>query len=104
MAPDAVTPLRQAEDLALLWLTLALPLPRLLARRATPLDALLVAVRLAIHGAMRHSYRPHGPAFWLSPLADVAVMVRLTWSAIRPTRHWRGRTYGRTRSASRSGT
>jgi len=104
MAPDAVTPLRQAEDLALLWLTLALPLPRLLARRGTPLDALLVVVRLAIHGAMQRSYRPHGAPFWLSPLADVAVMVRLTWSAIRPTRHWRGRRYARGRSALRSGT
>ena len=107
MAPDATTPLRQAEDLALLWLTLALPLPRLLARRGTPLDALLVAVRLALHAAFARTYRPRGPAFWLSPLADAAVMARLTWSAIRPTRSWRGRTYARGRragSAPRSGT
>ncbi len=104
MAPDAVAPLRQGEDLALLWLTLALPLPRLLARRGTPLDALLVAVRLTMHAAFARTYRPRGAPFWLSPLADVPVMVRLTWSAIRPTRHWRGRTYARGRNARRSGT
>jgi dolichol-phosphate mannosyltransferase len=94
MAPDASTPLRLAEDLAVLWLTMALPLPRLLVRHATALDALLLAVRLALHGALRRNYRPSGVAFWFAPLLDVPVLVRLTWSAIRPTRSWRGRTYG----------
>lgn len=95
MAPDATTPLRQAEDLAVLWLTLALPLPRLLSGRGTKLDGLLLATRLAIHGALARSYRPHGAPFWLAPLADVPVMARLTWSVLRPTRSWRGRTYAR---------
>ena len=93
MAPDATTPIRQAEDLALLWLTLALPLPRLLTRRATKLDALLLVVRLAMHAALARGYRPRGAPFWLAPLADVPVMARLTWSAIHPERSWRGRTY-----------
>jgi dolichol-phosphate mannosyltransferase len=93
MAPDATTPIRQAEDLAVLWLALALPLPRLLAGRGTPLDALLVALRLAMQGALARAYRPRGSPFWLAPLADVPVMLRLTWSAIRPARSWRGRTY-----------
>ena len=31
--------------------------------------------------------------FWLSPLADPATAVRLTLSALRPARTWRGRTY-----------
>lgn len=103
MAPDSSTSLHQAEDLAVLWLTLALPLPRLLARRGTPLDALLVAIRLAVHAALARSYRPHGAPFWLAPLADVPVMVRLTWSVLRPSRSWRGRTYSR-ENAHRSGT
>jgi dolichol-phosphate mannosyltransferase len=104
MAADVNSRSRRAEDLAVLWLTLALPLPRLLARRATPLDALLLAVRLAMHAALARSYRPRGVAFWLAPLADVPVMARLTWSAIHPDRSWRGRTYPRARSAPRSST
>jgi dolichol-phosphate mannosyltransferase len=93
MAPDATPPLRQIEDIALLWLTLALPLPRLAARRSTKLDVLLLAIRLAMHAALARGYRPRGAPFWLAPLADVPVMARLTWSAIRPERTWRGRTY-----------
>jgi len=93
MAPDASTPPRLAEDLAVLWLTMALPLPRLLARRATALDALLLVVRLALHGALKRNYRPSGIAFLFAPVLDVPVLARLTWSAIRPTRSWRGRTY-----------
>ena len=73
MAPDADDAAAPgARTSRVLWLTLALPLPRLLARRGTPLDALLLAVRLAMHGAFARSYRPRGAPFWLSPLADVA--------------------------------
>jgi len=93
LAPDVNPPLRRAEDLAVLWLAMALPLPRVLTGRGTPLDWLLVAVRLAMTAALARSYRPRGLPFWLSPLADVPTMARLTWSAIRPTRTWRGRTY-----------
>jgi dolichol-phosphate mannosyltransferase len=93
LAPDVNPPLRRAEDLAVLWLAMALPLPRLLLNRATPLDWLLLAVRLAMTAALARGYRPRGLPFWLSPLADVPTMVRLTWSAVRPTRTWRGRTY-----------
>ncbi len=104
MAPDATSPRIQAESLAILWLTMALPLPRLLARRGTKLDVLLLAVRLAMQGALARTYRPRGVPFWIGPLADTAVMSRLTWSAIRPERSWRGRTYARARTAPRSGT
>jgi dolichol-phosphate mannosyltransferase len=103
MAPDASTAPRLAEDLVVLWLTMALPLPRLLARRATALDALLLAVRLVLHGALTRNYRPTGIAFWFAPVLDVPVLARLTWSAIRPTRSWRGRTYDRPGTARRSG-
>jgi dolichol-phosphate mannosyltransferase len=104
LAPDATPPIRQAEDLAVLWLTLALPLPRLIAGRATLLDGALLAIRLAMQAALARAYRPRAIAFWLAPLADVPVMLRLTWSALRPTRTWRGRTYARSETAIRSGT
>ena len=95
MAPDATTTPNQVGDVALLWLTLALPLPRLATRKGTKLDVLLVAIRLAMHAALARGYRPRGIPFWLSPLADVPVMARLTWSAIHPERTWRGRTYAK---------
>jgi dolichol-phosphate mannosyltransferase len=101
MAPDATSVPIQVESLAILWLTLALPLPRLLSGRGTKLDGLLVAVRLALHAALARSYRPRGIPFWLAPLADTAVMARLTWSAFRPSRSWRGRTYPRARTSRR---
>ncbi len=93
MAADATGPLAQAADVALLWLTVALPLPRLLGRRGTALDAALLAVRLAIHGALARAYAPRGLPYWLAPLSDVPVVAWLTWSALRPSRTWRGRTY-----------
>lgn len=94
MGSGATPPLQQAGDVALLWLTLALPLPRLASRRGTPLDALLVAVRLAIHVALARGYaKPRGLPYALAPLADLPVTAWLTWSALRPSRRWRGRTY-----------
>ncbi len=96
MAPDATGALQQAGDVALLWLTVALPLPRLLSRRGTPLDAVLLAVRLAIHAELARSYaRPRGLPYALAPAVDLPVTAWLTWSAIRPSRTWRGRTYER---------
>lgn len=91
--PEINTPAGLVADLAVLWLTMALPLPRLLLGRGDALDVLLVLQRVALLGALRRAYRPRGLAFWLSPLADVPVVVRLTWSVLRPPRTWRGRTY-----------
>jgi dolichol-phosphate mannosyltransferase len=91
--PDVTSPAWLAADVAVVWLAMALPLPRLLAGRGTGLDALLAVVRLALHAATARAYRPRGPAFWLAPMADVAGAVRLTWSAVRPRREWRGRSY-----------
>jgi dolichol-phosphate mannosyltransferase len=83
----------QALDLAVVWLTMALPLPRLLTGRGGGLDLVLAAVRVALLPAIARVYEPRGPAFWASPLADAATAVRLTASALRPARRWRGRTY-----------
>jgi dolichol-phosphate mannosyltransferase len=93
LAEDVEPPARVAEHLLVLWLAMALPLPRLLTGRGGPLDALLALVRLALLAALRRSYEPRGVAFWLSPLLDVPTLVRLTWSALRPSRAWRGRVY-----------
>ena len=89
-----------AADLAVLWLVMALPLPRLVLRRR-PGDAALVAVRVALLVGLARSYRPRGIGFWLSPLADAAVAARLTASVLRPERTWRGRTYPATGTAPR---
>ncbi len=95
MWPDSNSALQQAGDIAVLWLTMALPLPRLLLRRASALDAVLLAVRLGIHGALARGYaRPRGLPYALAPVTDVPVAAWLTWSALRPSRTWRGRTYG----------
>jgi dolichol-phosphate mannosyltransferase len=100
--PDVTSPAWQAADLAVVWLTLALPPLRVLARRAGPLDLALLGLRVALLAGLRGSYARRGPAFWLSPLADPAVAVRLTLSALRPTRTWRGRTYARVPAATRA--
>lgn len=94
IAAADVTPVGwQALDVACVWLCQAAPLLRVLARRASVLDGALLAVRLGLHAALARSYRPRGPAFWLAPLADAAAATRLTWSALRPSRRWRGRRY-----------
>lgn len=98
MAREETSAAWLAADLAVVWLVMALPLPRLLLRRR-PVDAALLALRLAVLAVLARSYRARGPGFWLSPLADVAVAARLTASVLRPDRTWRGRTYPATRTA-----
>jgi dolichol-phosphate mannosyltransferase len=94
MGPDVNPPVRTAVDLLTLWLVQALPLARILTRRAAPQDWPLAAVRLALTAATARSYARRGLPYWLSPLADVPALVRLTGSVLRPTRSWRGRSYG----------
>jgi dolichol-phosphate mannosyltransferase len=83
----------KAADLAVVWLALALPLPRLLLGRGDRLDMALAALRLGLVAATAGAYRRRGPAYWLSPLADVPAALRLTWGTLRPGTTWRGRTY-----------
>ncbi|NDU76980.1 glycosyltransferase [Actinomadura sp. DSM 109109] len=83
-----------AADLALVWLTAALPVLRLAAGRPAPLDLVLLAQRLLLAAALRGSYARPGPGLAASPLLDVAAAVRLTLSALAPARTWRGREYG----------
>jgi dolichol-phosphate mannosyltransferase len=92
-SPDATAPGWQTLDVVTLWLTLGLPPLRLLARRATWVDGALLALRVALGAQLARRYRPRGIAQLLAPLADPAVAARFTWSVLRPTRTWRGRTY-----------
>lgn len=90
---DVTTAAWQAADLAVVWLTLGLPPVRAATGRAGPLDWLLLAVRWAMVWPMGRAYARRDVAFWLSPLADPLSAARLTMSALRPARTWRGRTY-----------
>lgn len=91
--PDVTSAWWSVRDLAVVWLALALPLPRLLARRGDRLDLALVALRLGVLAGIAPAYRQRGPWWWLSPLADLPVAARLTWGTLRPGRTWRGRRY-----------
>ncbi|MEV0616274.1 glycosyltransferase family 2 protein [Nonomuraea sp. NPDC050404] len=98
---DVTGPGWQAADLAVIWLTGALPVLRLAAGRPTGLDVALLAVRLLLAGALRGSYRAPGAGLLLSPLLDPASAFRLTQATLRPVRTWRGRTYPVTASTAR---
>jgi dolichol-phosphate mannosyltransferase len=63
------------------------------AARTTPLfrvNAALALLRLGVLGGMRRAYL-HPPAtYWLSPLADLPAVVRISASALSPAGNWRG--------------
>ena len=92
--PDVTPPAWQAADLAVVWLAMALPVaarrrgPR---RRGSTSRCWRCAARCSL--PLAGAYARRGAPFWLSPLADPATAVRLTLSALRPARTWRGRTY-----------
>jgi dolichol-phosphate mannosyltransferase len=97
--PGVASGREQIVDLTTLTLTMALPLPMLIAAAwtgslllAIP-SLVLLGVRVAFHVALRPTYDQPGPAYWLAPLADPLAVIRLGWSALRPNRSWRGRTY-----------
>ena len=91
--PDVTPPAWQAADLAVVWLAMALPVARTALGRPRALDLALLVLRLALLAPLAGAYTRRGAPFWLSPLADPATAVRLTLSALRPRREWRGRTY-----------
>ncbi|GAA4973936.1 dolichol-phosphate mannosyltransferase [Nonomuraea thailandensis] len=90
---DVTDPVRQAADLAVVWLTAGLPVLRLAFGRPAVLDVALLAGRLLLTGALRGSYSRPGLGLLLSPLLDPAAAARLTQATLRPVRTWRGRTY-----------
>jgi dolichol-phosphate mannosyltransferase len=100
---DATAPVRQALDLAFLFLVQALPLPLLAAAAlGCPVPVLLVwlsltlvAVRFGLSAAIAPSYENRGLPFWLSPLADPIAVLRVALSSVRRPTAWRGRAYKR---------
>lgn len=96
---DVTGPAGRAADLAVVWLTAALPVARLALGRPTRLDLGLLAVRGLLTVALRSGYARPGPGLALSPLLDVATAVRLTQATVRPVRTWRGRAYPRGRAS-----
>lgn len=82
-----------AADLAVLWSSFALPIPRLLTGRGDVVDIASVALRVGIAAATRGAFAQRGWSIALAPFADVAVVTALTRGAIRPDRSWKGRSY-----------
>ncbi|WP_217915474.1 glycosyltransferase [Miltoncostaea marina] len=100
---DVTSPAWRAADVAVTALTMALPVARALAGRPRPLDLALLAVRAALLAGLRGAYARPGPGFWLSPLADPLAVTRLTRSALRPDRRWRGRAFAGAAGSRRTG-
>lgn len=90
---EVTPPIWQAADLAVLWLALAFPLPRVVSGRGDAIDTAALVLRAGVAVALAPAYRHRPATYWLTPLADAAVVARLTWSTVRPNRTWRGRTY-----------
>jgi dolichol-phosphate mannosyltransferase len=89
---------RQVGDVLVVLVAQALPLPRVLTRRADLLDVVLLAARLGTLAGTAQAYERRGGTYWLSPLADLPAVAALAAGVVRPLlgrRHeWRGRTYG----------
>jgi dolichol-phosphate mannosyltransferase len=64
-------------------------------RAAIGLEVMLVACRLGVLAGMARAYVDRPLAYWLSPLTDVPVAVRLMTSALRRRHRWRGWSYVR---------
>jgi len=84
---------RQVLDLATVVVAQALPLPRLLVRRADLVDLVLLAVRAGTLVGTRSAYRGRGWAYWLSPTADGVAVAALVRGIVSPRQRWRGREY-----------
>jgi dolichol-phosphate mannosyltransferase len=91
---------REAAGLAEVALVQALPLPLLLLGAvlgAAPwlltLEAMLFATRLGVLAGTARAYAARPFLYWLSPLADVPVALRLVQSTLQRRHVWRGRTY-----------
>jgi dolichol-phosphate mannosyltransferase len=82
---------RRLAGLAVLALTQAAPLVRVVARRADALDALLLLVRVGTLAGTARAYSRRDVAYWLSPLADVVAVAALVRSTVASPRAWRGR-------------
>lgn len=103
---DATSPLRLAADVLFLILVQAAPLialalrpigvwggPGGVAAALLVVNTALLAIRVAMLGALRSAYDRRSWSYWLSPLADQLAVVRVLVSSLRRPRRWRGRHY-----------
>ncbi|MFT4040325.1 MAG: glycosyltransferase family 2 protein [Thermomicrobiales bacterium] len=60
-------------------------------RPLIPLQLALLAMRLGVLAGTRRAYDHPAPTYWLSPLADFPVALRLWQSALQRQHTWRGR-------------
>ena len=93
---------REAIGLLEVLLVQALPLPLFAAARALNIPDWLVAtnagialIRLGVLVGVARAYERRPWTYWLSPLLDLPVAVRLVTSALRRRQSWRGRLYVR---------
>lgn len=97
---DVTTRGRQLVDLGMLVLVQAAPLlivvaslTTIIPRALVILNAMLLAVRLAMLGALAPSYERRGLPWFLSWLADIPAVFRVALSTFRRPVTWRGRDY-----------
>jgi dolichol-phosphate mannosyltransferase len=103
---DATAAPLQAADVMTLALVQGAPLPVLvlalfgavhaggvLGTALIAINAILLAIRVALLAAIAPSYQRRGVSYWLSPLSDLAAVVRVAVSSVRRPRRWRGRDY-----------
>ncbi len=86
-------PVRQAVDASITAVGVVAPLWLVFGGVATPLTALLLAVRLGTLVGARRAYERTGVGYWLSPVADLLAWVVVVRGALAPARQWRGRQY-----------
>lgn len=84
---------RAVLDAGVVLLAQALPLPRVLTRRADVLDLVLLAARAGTLAGTAGAYERRRAAYWLSPLADGVAVAALARGIATRTHRWRGRTY-----------
>ena len=94
---------RQVVGLLEVFFVQGLPLPMLIAawnlgapRLFLAVNALLLALRTGVLFGTARAYDRRPWTYWLSPLCDFAVAVRLIQSALSRKHSWRGRSYVRT--------
>ncbi len=84
---------RQLLDVAVLALTLPLPLVRLMVGRPDPIDLVSLTARLGTLVGTRAAFSRNDLAYWASPLADVIAVAAVAKSVLTRRHVWSGRTY-----------
>jgi dolichol-phosphate mannosyltransferase len=91
--PDVEPTSRQLLDVLTLAAVQALPLVRVLVRRADLLDVAALLVRVGTLAGTRRAYAGAARTYWLSPLADPLAVAAVARGTLSRRRVWRGRSY-----------